>query len=81
MYLPGYSQSQPLSDQTAPSSGPPPPPIHVDRSQEVRSQTLEQPLGDQPTLEEPVLQQEFKPIPTAEVRRFSAPHVEWEPTR
>jgi len=42
------------------------------------AQTVELPLGDAPT---PVAQQDFTPLPTVEQRRFSAPHVDWEPAR
>lgn len=40
--------------------------------------TVELPFGDAPT---PVAPHHFAPVPTVEQRRFSAPHVEWEPAR
>ncbi|RVX68260.1 hypothetical protein B0A52_07263 [Exophiala mesophila] len=39
---------------------------------------VELPFGDAPT---PVAPHHFAPVPTVEQRRFSAPHVEWEPAR
>ncbi|KAK5046214.1 hypothetical protein LTR84_008357 [Exophiala bonariae] len=42
------------------------------------AQTVELPLGDAPT---PVVRQDFTPVPTVQQRRFSAPHVDWEPAR
>ncbi|KAI1622932.1 glycogenin glucosyltransferase [Exophiala viscosa] len=39
---------------------------------------VEMPLGDSST---PVGQNDFTPVSTVEQRRFSAPHIEWDPTR
>ena len=43
--------------------------------------SLERPMGDPMTPGEQVLKADFRPPSTAEVRRFSAPVVDWEPTR
>ena len=40
--------------------------------------TVELPFGDAPTPQAP---QDFRPVPTAEQRRFSAPQAEWDPAR
>lgn len=71
VYLPGYSQAQP---QAAPT-------INVEEPQEAPPTTIEQPMGDQPDTAEQVHQEAFEPAPTVEQRRFSAPHVEWDPAR
>lgn len=86
LYIPSqHSQPAPISHQhpSPPQQGqiPLPPEITVtDPSQShlQPAQTVELPLGDAPT---PVAQQHFTPVPTVEQRRFSAPHVDWEPAR
>ena len=71
VYLPVYSQTQPQDT----------PAIPIDEPQEVPTVATEQPMGDQPDTSEQVHQQAFQPIPTVEQRKFSAPHVEWDPAR
>ena len=75
MYVPEY-QNEASSQAPAP-----PPEIAVQPPSEGNIATAEQPLGDQPGQEEPALHQDFKPTDTVEVRRFSAPHVDWDPAR
>lgn len=87
---PLYVSSQPSQSapqhQDAPSPPhqgqiPLPPEIVItdpSKSQFQAAQTVELPLGDAPT---PVVQQDFTPVPTVQQRRFSAPHVDWEPAR
>lgn len=64
--LPQQSQSTPSTHQGAPADN---------------STSMERPFGDQPGLDERISQNNFKPTSTQEVRRWSAPHAEWEPTR
>jgi glycogenin len=71
VYLPGYSQAQP---QEAPT-------VYIEEPQEAPATATEQPMGDQPDTTEQVHQEAFDPVPTVEQRRFSAPHVEWDPAR
>lgn len=68
----GYSITQPRPQ--------PPPGIHY-MAQSADSGAQERPFGDQPSLEERIEQENYQPIRTAEQRRFSAPHSEWEPAR
>ncbi|KIW97301.1 uncharacterized protein Z519_02693 [Cladophialophora bantiana CBS 173.52] len=56
---------------------PQPPEIQV-HSQSGQTTSTELPLGDAPT---PKATSDFRPVPTVEQRRFSAPHVEWDPAR
>ncbi|KAJ9611543.1 glycogenin glucosyltransferase [Cladophialophora chaetospira] len=55
-----------------------PPEIHVHDTHSGQSTKVELPLGDAPTPNAP---QDFHPVPTAQQRRFSAPHAEWDPAR
>ncbi|EXJ83870.1 hypothetical protein A1O1_07498 [Capronia coronata CBS 617.96] len=55
-----------------------PPQITISQSGSNKPASVELPLGDAPT---PTVQGDFHPTPTVEQRRFSAPHVDWQPTR
>jgi hypothetical protein len=89
IYLPGYSAAQPQStpvvhferpgEQLVPTTESAPTTELAPATEP--APVTEQPMGDQPTRTEQVLKGDFVPIPTVEVRRFSAPHVEWEPSR
>ena len=71
VYLPGYSQAQPQE----------PPEIVIEEPKEAPATATERPMGDQPDTNEQVHQESFEPTPTVEQRRFSAPHVEWDPAK
>jgi glycogenin len=71
----GYSQAEPQPNQ------PPPPTIHVQPPPEASVTTTEGAMGDQPEPVEQMDKEEFEPTPTAEQRRFSAPHMEWDASR
>lgn len=68
----GYSITQPRPQ--------PPPGIHYTAPQ-ADSGAQERPFGDQPSLDERIEHENYQPTRTAEQRRWSAPHSEWEPTR
>lgn len=68
----GYSITQPRPQ--------PVPGIHY-AAQSGDSSSQERPFSDQPALDERLDRDNYQPTPTAEQRRFSAPHVEWEPAR
>jgi glycogenin glucosyltransferase len=42
---------------------------------------VEPPMGDKPEVVEEIQHGDFKPTPTVEQRRFSAPHSDWNPAR
>jgi hypothetical protein len=42
---------------------------------------VEPPMGDKPEVVEEIQHKDFKPTPTVEQRRFSAPHSDWDPAR
>lgn len=67
--------------QTSPSNQgqiPLPPEITVTDPESNQQVTVELPLGDAPTPRAP---SDFRPVPTVEQRRFSAPHADWDPAR
>lgn len=81
VYVPSYSNQQSAAAQASPPQHgqiPLPPEITVTDAGTGQPTKVEMPLGDNPT---PVVQNDFTPVRTAEQRRFSAPHIEWEPTR
>lgn len=85
VYAPGYDAVQQQQSQDASESQQAPTPnivVNVPSTEpHDHNVALEQPMGDAPTPAEQVIQEDFKPTPTAQQRRFSAPHVEWEPAR
>lgn len=77
IFLPDYARGpQPQQQTHAPSVV-----IHPPTGQPPEQPQAEAPLGDAPSPAQQVAQEDFKPTPTVEQRRFSAPHVEWEPAR
>ncbi|KAL6243270.1 glycogenin glucosyltransferase [Rhinocladiella similis] len=78
LYVPNYS-SQP-QQAPSPQQGqiPLPSEITIPGSDSHQAVKVEMPLGDAPT---PAMRSDFAPVATVEQRRFSAPHVEWEPSR
>lgn len=77
-FEPGYSSVQPSSqsnEQQTPSIVIQPPESHSDQP------AMEAPMGDVPDSSEKVAEDDFKPVPTAQQRRFSAPHSDWEPSK
>ncbi|KIW51639.1 hypothetical protein, variant 1 [Exophiala xenobiotica] len=87
IYAPSYS-SQPIigSTQALQGAGSPtqqgqiplPSEITIPGSESSHPVEVEMPLGDAPP---PAMRSDFAPVSTTEQRRFSAPHVEWEPMR
>jgi hypothetical protein len=69
---------EPLPTRPTVSITPPKIEVHPD---EVVPPSVEQPMGDQPERVEEIQHEDFKPTPTVEQRRFSAPHSEWDPAR
>lgn len=92
-FVPGYSSYQPpqpeqqhlqQQQQEPPSEQQnQAPPIFVEPpSDSGKSQPhSEQPMGDAPSPAERASENDIKPTPTVHQRRFSAPHVEWEPAK
>jgi glycogenin len=76
IYLPEYSR---LPQQQSQQAAVQPPPILVEPPSEPASDThqAEVSMADAPSPN----QETFQPTPTVEQRRFSAPHVDWEPSR
>jgi len=75
------SSSQHIHQPTPQSISQRPPVINLEPPPHDVPSTTEQPLGDQPSPAAQVQKEDFVPTPTVEQRRFSAPHVEWEPTK
>lgn len=80
VYVASYSGQQSAAGPSPPQHGqiPLPRAITVTGPGSSQPATVELPLGDSIT---PVFQGDFTPVPTVEQRRFSAPHVDWEPSR
>ncbi|KAK6365675.1 hypothetical protein, variant 1 [Exophiala oligosperma] len=78
LYVPSYSSQQQQVPSPQQGQIPLPPEITIPGSNSHQTVKVEMPLGDAPT---PAMRSDFAPIATAEQRRFSAPHVEWEPSR
>lgn len=69
---------EPLPAQPAFSITPPRAEVHPE---EGVPPPVESPMGDPPERVEEIQQEDFKPTPTVEQRRFSAPQSEWDPAR
>jgi glycogenin glucosyltransferase len=80
LYVASYPAEQ---RQSSPSQGQIPLPSSItitdsSSAQSPVSRTVELPMGDAAT---PVAPRDFQPVPTVQQRKFSAPQIEWEPTR
>lgn len=73
-YNPGYSSTEPQQQQQTPS-------IVVQPPRSTEKPAMETPMGDAPDSTERAGSGRFKPTPTSQQRKFSAPHVEWEPAK
>jgi glycogenin len=76
-FAPGYSSSEPQQQPRHQS----PPSIVVQPPASTEQPSTEAPMGDAPDASEKVAENDFTPTPTVQQRKFSAPHVEWEPAK
>lgn len=75
-FPPGYSSSQPQ-----PSSQQSTPTIVVHGASASETSAMETPMGDAPSPAERTANEGYKPTPTAQQRKFSAPQIDWRPER
>lgn len=67
--------------QQAPSGQPPSIFIQPPPETGLGEPAVEQPMGDEPDATERAAENDFTPTSTVEQRKFSAPHIEWEPAK
>ncbi|KAK7894377.1 glycogenin glucosyltransferase [Exophiala xenobiotica] len=78
IYAPSYSSHAATGSPAQHGQIPLPSEITIPGSASGHPVKVEMPLGDAPT---PAMRSDFAPVSTTQQRRFSAPHVEWEPMR